>query len=66
MKTYKLYTYTGLVWLKDCGTFELFDEAQDKLLEELELYCQDSANDEERQANEEVFLFNSRIEESEG
>lgn len=63
MKTekYRVLVYQGFYWLKDCGVFDSFKEAQDKLLEECEKYSYDPEHPEDYESNKEVFLFDSRI-----
>lgn len=64
MKKYRVLAYVGLAWLQDLGTYDGFDEAQEKLnsclnkqLEGLEEY--------EKESYQEVFWFSSYIEEVE-
>jgi hypothetical protein len=63
MKKYKVTVYTGLAWLKECGTFESFDEAQDKLMSECESYVSGCEDEESKRYAYEAFMFDSRIEE---
>jgi hypothetical protein len=60
---YKVLAYQGVVWLKDCGVFDDFYEAQDRMELEHEKYCANSESDEDCKINSEAFLFVSRIEE---
>ena len=62
MKKYRVLAYQGVFWLKDLGTFDLFDEAQDALLAEEYVFCGEY-DSEDYEMNHEVFMFESRIEE---
>lgn len=57
---YKVYAYTGLAWLRDCGTFDEFHEAQECLEKQHEDFMQGIESDD---ASNEAFWFDSRIEE---
>ena len=56
---YCLKLYNGLMYLDFKGVFDTFDEAQEELKKSMEEYAQGNKE------NEEIFLFNSRIEEVE-
>lgn len=61
---FRVLAYQGLAWLHDLGTFDSFDEAQAKLMDAKEHYCSDDEIGSGGYcANEEAFLFSSRIEE---
>lgn len=57
---YRVLTYNGGYALSNEGTFDTFDEAQDALYEALESYLEGS---DDIEADTEIFMFNSRIEE---
>jgi hypothetical protein len=59
---YKALAYQGVYWLKDLGTFDTFDEAQQALFDNEEKYC-GPLDSEEYEINHEAYWFDSRIEE---
>ena len=58
---YKVYAYTGLVWSKDLGLFDSFDEAQDALCVEYYRQADDNTSPDDFKAFEESFWACSGI-----
>lgn len=59
---YKVLAYIGLVWLQDLGTYDRFDEAQERLNSCL-LQQLDNLEEDEKESYQEMFWFSSKIEE---
>lgn len=61
MHRYRALAYSGLVWLKDLGSYELFDEAHEALSADYFRQCE-GLSESELPAFDEVYWANSRIE----
>ena len=63
MKRFKVFLHTGLVWLDGPYYFDSFEEASDFLYSKLEEGLEHCEEDE-KEHFEEIFLYESRIEET--
>jgi hypothetical protein len=62
MKKYQVWAYSGVMWLFDLGQFDTFDEASNALCDECARQAE-SVEPEYIEDFEELFFFESRIEE---